>query len=169
MKKETQTIDQTLKVILTDAEKLSAGMNLADRNAEIDELENALKAVGTEYKMKIAAAESARSLLSSVLRSGYEYRPVPCTVTLGEPDESHKTITRNDTGEAVAVVGMTPEEMQRQMDFEATEARHDQELVALPTDKELQSRVDFRKATDAACAEINAGIDATNSRKKGKK
>lgn len=115
-KKAEQTIEKhterrSLPVLLTQDEMLEQAKLMADASEEAEAQRAELKTVTTQIKARIEEAEAKATGARVRLRSGYEYRPVPCTVT---KDWSTKTVTvrRDDTGEIVSARDMTNQELQ---------------------------------------------------------
>lgn len=113
-----------LRCLLNDSEKLETGQQLADATNELTEIESDKKRVADDFKSKLSSAESEVAILSSKLRSGYEFRDVECLVAFDDPEPGKKTIYRTDIpglqpcdgplspGEKVEVQHMSLEEIE---------------------------------------------------------
>lgn len=112
---EKKKTKRNLRVTFSDPELLQLGKDLADKTTELRELEEDKKRVVSDFGARITAKEAEVSLLTSKLKSGYEYRMVNCTETLDFPTLGRKTISRDDTGADIAVEDMTSAEMQREL------------------------------------------------------
>ena len=113
--KETAKTEKHLRCIFTEAELLVQGKKLAELNNELVSIENDKKRVTDDFKAKASAVEADISITSNNIRSGYEYRKVPCTIRFEDPSEGLKTTYRDDTGEQVSCEALTPEEKQRKL------------------------------------------------------
>jgi hypothetical protein len=114
-KLETKKGKRWLRCNLTSTELLAAGKAQADAAMNLIALENDRKRVADDFKAKVSAVESTLQVLASTVSTGYEYRNVTCTETLGVPECDKKTVTRDDTGEQVAVEDMTQADLQREL------------------------------------------------------
>ena len=107
---ETST-RQTLKCVLTDAERLEKGQQLADCQNERGIIEEEQDQVKSQFKARLSANEGQASSLGAALRAGYEYRSVDCRVVKNYGTGRVHTI-RKDTGETVEARDMSDEERQ---------------------------------------------------------
>lgn len=114
-KLETKKSKRYLRCNLTEAEILQAGKDLADRTVELRSLEEDKKRVTSDFGAKIAAKEADISTLTNKMQSGYEFRNVTCTETLGVPTPEKKRVIRDDTGELVAIEELRSGELQREL------------------------------------------------------
>jgi hypothetical protein len=114
-KSETKKIKRLLRVSLTQAELLAAGKLQADKAIELAAVDNDRKRIADDFKARVTALEAETASLAAKISTGYEYRNVPCTVYLGDPEPAQKRIVRDDTGEQVAIEDMTSDEMQREL------------------------------------------------------
>ena len=110
-----------LQCMLTDADRIARGRDMADEKDAKDRLESQMSEVSKDFKAKIAAKDTRISSLASVIRAGYEYREVPCEIYLDTPAPGMKTIFRIDTGEMVERTEMTDTEKQTLMPFPGLE------------------------------------------------
>lgn len=127
---ETKESTRHLKYTFKETEITQIGRNLADKVAEISALENDKKRVVKDFDAKISAAESESSILTSNLRSGYEFRMVKCTETMAAPGPGKKTVVRQDTGEVVGIEPMTVDELQLRLKWEDEQKKTQEEEKA---------------------------------------
>lgn len=127
---EVKKSKRTLQCKFAPAELLQLGKDLAERTKLYSQTEAEKKQVTKQFDAKLAEIEAQIQQLSNNLQSGYEYRSVDCTETVGEPEENRKTVRRLDTNEVVEVRELTNDEKQRKLEFEkeqekpaATEAK----------------------------------------------
>ena len=111
------TIECSCRVQLTQAELVDAGKRLAESTTTLIQLEDEKTKVQSDFKAKITKQQAEISLLSSLVKSGYEFRDVTCKVMFNQPEEGKKTIVRLDTNQTVKVEPMTMEERQRNLDL----------------------------------------------------
>lgn len=119
---EKKKITLTLRCNLTDPEKINAGKELAEATNQLTELENDRKQVADSFKAKITAEDAKVASLSNKVRSGYEFRQVPCLVHFDEPTTGMKRTVRTDTNEQVSVEAMSEGEKQRNLGLDDSEA-----------------------------------------------
>lgn len=117
-KLEVRKLKRSLKCKFTEPEILALGRELAEKNELASQLNAEKKRFVKEFDAKVAEAEAQIQLASGKIQSGYEYRSVECSETLGEPDENRKTVRRLDLNEIVEVRELSAEERQRALDFE---------------------------------------------------
>ncbi len=110
---------RSLKCKFTDAEILQLGRDLAEHTEKYGQIEAEKKQMTKQFDATLAEAEAAQRSASGKIQSGYEYRSVDCTETLGEPDDNKKTVRRLDLAEIVEVRELNEEEKQRLLDFRA--------------------------------------------------
>lgn len=117
-KLEIKKVKRTLQCKFTRDEILLLGRELAEKTSLSKQIEADKKQVVKQFDARLAEVDAQISQISNNIQTGYEYRSVDCTETLGEPEESKKTVRRVDLGEVVEVREMTSEEKQRSIDFE---------------------------------------------------
>jgi hypothetical protein len=105
-----------LQYRFSDEERRQLGIALGEAQITLRQLDDR-KQVADEWKARISAKEAEIASLSNKVSSGYEYRDIPCTITLNEP-VGKKTARRTDTGETVWVRDLTDSERQRTLDFD---------------------------------------------------
>lgn len=115
---ETRKENLNLQYKFTDDELRVLGKDLAEAQIQLRQLDDDRKRVADEWKTKISTKEAEIAALSNKVNSGYEYRDIPCEITLNEPI-GKKTARRLDTGETVWVRDLTDGERQRTMEFDA--------------------------------------------------
>lgn len=111
---KTNKLKESLKCILTEEEKLEAGMQLAMANAGVTEKEAEVKKFTSQAKAEIAAYDATISKLSGMIQNGYEYRKVDCEERMF-PEEKRIEWIRLDTGEVYKTRPMTPDELQEKL------------------------------------------------------
>lgn len=110
-----QKTQEYLKYQFSEDELKDASKKLAYENQNFDELEDAKKALTSEFTSKINSSRASISKLSSNINNGYEYRYIECEITMDAPETGQKTITRTDTGEIVRIEEMSDREMQGEL------------------------------------------------------
>jgi hypothetical protein len=125
MKKHTTTADTetkkenlNLQYHFSQDELRDLGKKLAESQIQLRQLDADRKRVADEWNARISDKEAEITSLSSKVSSGYEYRDIPCEVTLNEP-VNKKTARRLDTGETVWVRDLTNAEKQLTLQFDA--------------------------------------------------
>lgn len=98
------------------------GHDLAEAQIQLRQLNDDRKRVADEWKAKISTKEAEIASLSNKVSSGYEFRQIPCEITLNEPINK-KTIRRLDTGEIVGIQELSDYERQRTLKFEEGEEK----------------------------------------------
>ncbi len=106
---------RNLKYFFKDNEVRDLGKKLAELHETYCTLEADKKRTVKDFDAKLSAVESESGIVTNSIRSGYEYRDIPVTVMMDAPKPGQKTITRDDTGETVAIEEMTWEEKQREL------------------------------------------------------
>ncbi len=106
---------RNLKYFFKDGEIRDLGKKLAELHETYCSLEADKKRTVKDFDAKLSAVEAEAGIVTNSIRSGYEYRDIPVTITLDSPKAGQKTTTRDDTGEIVAVEEMTYEEKQREL------------------------------------------------------
>lgn len=116
------TETRSLKVNITLDERNGYASELAKTVEDVHQLEEQKKATVSEFKSKIDSVMARQSLVSQIVRNGYEYRPVKCEWAfecagvdsngdrIFHPEK--KTLFRQDTGESVEVQTMTETDRQ---------------------------------------------------------
>jgi hypothetical protein len=114
---ETTAITEILPVPISDAQYKEFGILVSRANQEIAQAEDELKAVKSQFKSRIDAAEARRNDFASIINAGHQQRQVECHLV---KDFAANTITliRLDTGEVVRTRTMTAAEKQRGLAFE---------------------------------------------------
>ncbi len=114
---ETVTVQETLRVDLTDEEYKNVAILMGHANAEISAAEDQLAAVKSQFKSRIDAAVAKRNEYAGIINAGCEYKPVDCWLTK-DWGAGSITVTRQDTGEVIRTRPMSPEEKQRGLQFQ---------------------------------------------------
>lgn len=130
-----RTEKRTLRVDLTDKERVAMSTDLVRAIQARDEAEEEKGEVMAQYKADIERHAAQVSKVARVLANGFEMREVECRVTPLEGDEAAKypdpqiVVVRTDTNEVVQVRAMTEEERQQALplgkDEPAVENDHD--------------------------------------------
>lgn len=118
--KEVRKETRNLQYKFSPDELRQLGRDLAEAQIQMRQLEDDKKRVADEWKARISGKDAEIALLSNMVRSGYEYRDIPCEAVLNEP-VNKKTVRRLDTGEVVGVYDLTDSEKQRTLQFENEE------------------------------------------------
>ncbi|MDR0756294.1 MAG: hypothetical protein LBF85_00415 [Tannerella sp.] len=93
-----ETVKRTLKYEFTADELRELSNQLANKNLELRQKEEAKKSVVAEFGSQITVCREQINSLSDKVAGGYEYRDVSCTVEWHTPCRNQKTIVRSDTG-----------------------------------------------------------------------
>jgi hypothetical protein len=113
--KPDQENSQLLRVVLTEAELRETSHKLADKSANLNQIEEDKKRASSHYGSEVKAARAELTRLSQLVTSGYEIREVRCEVWFHKPVAGKKTTIRIDTGEIVNTVNMSSMEMQMRL------------------------------------------------------
>lgn len=111
---------RTLECILTDAEKLKYGAEMAELHYKKSRAEDQLKSIQSAIKADIAAHEAKINDLSQKISTGREYREVQCAIVY-DWDRKVKSSIRNDTGEIAHEDIIPDRELQEEMDLRKLE------------------------------------------------
>lgn len=107
---------RTLKVPLTDSERLDLGDLMARSIQQAETAEAHKDAASKQYKAQIETAQGEAARCAKLLAAGVEYRDVECEVQPLPPEDGKEPqvqIVRMDTHEVVQVREMTQGERQR--------------------------------------------------------
>ena len=113
---ERNIASRQLKCILTDDDRLHAGQCFADAHAELEQHNEDLDAIKSEFKGKIGQAAATIQRQSGLLRSGYEYRNTEVEIVKNF-DAAVVTVTRQDTLEEIECRAMTEDEKQMNLNM----------------------------------------------------
>ncbi len=102
---------RTLPVRLTDEELLAQARKMAEASEAAEAAEQARKQVTTQYKAEEEEARGKEKAARTLMRNGYEYRPVDITLTK-DWDAKTVTVRRDDTSEIVEFREMSNSELQ---------------------------------------------------------
>lgn len=107
---------EVLSCVLTDAEMLDRGRQLAESLQDIREEEDRQATAKKEMKDTLESLQKEADRLSAIVRDGREDRTVAVRI---DHDEARLMVhkTRLDTGELIASRAMTEEERQRALPF----------------------------------------------------
>lgn len=118
---ETKT-SRELRVKLTETELLAQGQKMAEAMEALDEAVANKKATVTHYKALEEEAQGRANAARTLLRNGYDYRKVDCTLIKNWQNKT-VSVRRDDTGEIVEHRAMHNSELQIEIPAEAeTEA-----------------------------------------------
>lgn len=118
----TKKTKRNLEYKFTPEELIDLGKELGEAIGNAVRLENDRKMVADEWKAKISAKEAEIATLGNKCSRGYEYRDIPCTVTLHDPVVTKKTTRRDDNGEVVDIRYMEEGELQEELRFDEEQA-----------------------------------------------
>ena len=99
-----------LKCPLTDAELLALGSQMADANAELDDLAEEMETYKARHKSTVAEQDAIVSKCSDLIKAKYEHRDVQVEETKDWGTE-RVTQTRLDTKETFTDRPMTAQEL----------------------------------------------------------
>jgi hypothetical protein len=116
---------RNLKCVLTEAELLQAGRDMADAQNNVQELEAEADDWKSQHKAKMTVAEGRVSIKAGMIRSGYEYRAVPCEI-IKDFDAAVIVTIRLDTSETIDSRNMTESERQMGLALEGGEDGNDE-------------------------------------------
>lgn len=111
--------ERELKCVLNDEEILKYSRELAKKNQDKDDAEQAKKCVIADYKDKIESFTASIGQLARKISNGYEHRPVKCSWEY-DWEKGKKTLFRDDTFERVDTADITPYERQQHLELEET-------------------------------------------------
>lgn len=106
--------DDFLKVPFTDEEKAEHAQRLARTLPQIDQLEEELKSVKSQYKSRIEGLQAEAKKFSSYIRDGFHFDNVEIQIRKDFRAGTLEKI-RLDTGEMYYTRTLTAEERQRSM------------------------------------------------------
>ena len=107
--------NEFIKYIFTEEEKREIASEMAQRIVNLQQAEDDLKAIKSDYKSQIDGIQAGINSAATKLTSGYEMRSTKCQVIADYPGKVWKYM-RVDTGEIVKEKGMTSNDLQ--MEFE---------------------------------------------------
>jgi len=107
--------NEFIKYVFTELEKKDIAENMAQKIVTLQQAEDDLKAIKSDYKSQIDGIQANINSAATKLTAGYEMRSVKCQVT---PNYEKKTweYMRVDTGKMVKSKNMTTDDLQ--MKFE---------------------------------------------------
>lgn len=113
---ETTETFEILKVPLADTDYKEYGIKMGQANREIQQAEDELAAVKSQFKSRIDAAVAKRNEYAGIINAGCEYLKVDCHL-IKDYRENTMTLVRLDTLEIVRTRTMTVDERQRGLGF----------------------------------------------------
>jgi len=115
-------VDQNLKCLLSDVQKIRTAEALARSLQERETLEEEKKAQAHELAERMDGINKSIKKAFITLQNGYEYRWISCKVLYNDPKPGEKTLVRMDTGEVVRVEDMSFAECQETLPLAKPEA-----------------------------------------------
>jgi len=112
---ENKKSSEYLKYSFTEPEKAEIAVEMAQKVAELNQVEGQLKAIKSQYKSKVDVLQGEINLAAEKLNTGYEMRSVKCEVTPNWEEKIWEYI-RLDTGEFVRTEEMSVEDLQMRLD-----------------------------------------------------
>jgi hypothetical protein len=113
---------EPVKYPFTRDEIRQLGADLARATWAAIEIEAQKKIAMADFASDKKAIDARRAELALKIERGFEMREMECLVYWSMPKPGFKTLVRADTGECVREAAMTPDEMQRLLDFGAEES-----------------------------------------------
>jgi hypothetical protein len=107
-----------LRVILTEQEIKDKSKALADKDIELNQLEEDKARASSNFTAQIKAVRGEITKLAQLVTTGYELRDVRCEVFFHQPKTGQKNTVRTDTGESVDISMMSSTEMQMNLPIE---------------------------------------------------
>jgi hypothetical protein len=111
----TAKTERYVRCLFSDAELLAISKTMSQHVSEREQAENDKKRMSKQFDAQIASADAQIASASEKVRTGYEYRNVPCSVQFDQPKRNWKSIIRDDTGEIVEVAEMNESERQEEL------------------------------------------------------
>jgi hypothetical protein len=103
-------IKKLLRVELTEEEKRELAEGMAEKQAELESLEDEKKAVAKDYASRIESTQGEIRRKSSIYRQGWEVRETDC-VEIMDYNRAEVRIVRLDTSEVLNRRKMTQDEL----------------------------------------------------------
>ncbi len=128
-----ETTTESLKCILTDAEKLDLGEKQAKDFAELQRLDDRLKEVAGQIKAQMKEVEARLKATSETIRNGYQYRDVDVLKVI---DGETVKYFRTDTGECYRERGVFASERQMVLEVTRESATETLERATTPAPQE---------------------------------
>ena len=113
---DTKNSKKLLRVPLTNEELLQHGADLAEAQQELDEINDELKTIKADYKMRTTAIEARAAKLGNLVRQKYDLRQVEVEITL-DFDEGIVTVVRLDNDEVAEQRPMDDDEKKRELNL----------------------------------------------------
>lgn len=132
--KRPKDVVEYLPYRFTEDEVKGLGRELAQTNAEIEDLERQKKSAAAQIAAQIASKTQRQKSISEKINSGSEYRNVNCVIRYNDPAPGKKTTYRTDDGTVVRSGEMSADEMQLTLDLEAESAEQAPEIAEGRTD-----------------------------------
>jgi hypothetical protein len=145
----------------TPDEKIQKGSELSELMSECSGLRDDLKSIKKGLEAQIAEKEARMNRLCEEIRTGQEFRLVPCKWVYGW-EEGKKYCLRGDTMETVKTQDITDEERQTQLELDQEseqEQAEEQEQAAEVEADEAAAQEEEAAAEDEAEAQAQAAAD----------
>ena len=113
MKKTTEYC----KHVFTEDEKREIATDMAQEVSNLQQIEDAKKAVMSDYKSQIDGLQAKINNAATKINNGYEIRSTECEI-IPDWDEKIWQTTRIDTGEIIKTREMTNSDLQMDMDID---------------------------------------------------
>jgi hypothetical protein len=140
-------LTKDIKTALTDEEKASMGMEIAEHACRVEALEDEKRKVTSGLRIKINDESKAFRAKSKALREGHIWKSVEVEL---EHDFARNTVLtkRKDTGEIVGERAMTVDERQKELAFgdAGDAAENDAPVIEVPDDAPKKRK--SKKKTD---------------------
>lgn len=102
---------ELLRVTLTEDEKVKQAERMAEKQAELEDLEDQKKAMVKDFASRIEMVQANVRQASNTYRQGWELRDVEC-VEIKDMNCGTLCVVRQDTGETVRMRKLSQSEMQ---------------------------------------------------------
>lgn len=142
---------ESVKCKLTMEERNELSDKIAYAQLRIAEAERELKSAQTQIKSRIAADQAIMAEAAEQIRSGYEFRKVACE-EVKDFEEGVASVIRLDTGEVVRSRKLAPQEYQKELPLEETEAS--------PAESSAEEDIPRIKVSDEEYEPIEAAYSA---------
>ncbi|HXF12259.1 MAG TPA: hypothetical protein VN517_03840 [Terriglobales bacterium] len=109
------TVGEFLRYDFTEEETKEKAKKLALAVQTQTQAQEEQKAAASQFKERIESCTSQIGKLSREINMGWEMRTITCFFLFHTPVQGTKRIMREDTGEIVREIAMTPSEMQEKL------------------------------------------------------
>lgn len=129
--------DESLRYDFTQAELLQLGKQIAGEVEAADTCERDKKVFDANIKEEIEKHLGEVARLAPLIRNGYQYRWITCSVAYNDPEPGQKSLYRLDTGELVKTAPMSDAERQEELPMECKPETAEQSSEALFTEPRI--------------------------------